>query len=62
MMASFYGYDQDPSGLFLSCANSCFCYLNLTEATKFTYERKNEKNCGRSKMTPSCKWPIGTYL
>ena len=27
--------------------------------TKFKYERKNEKDSGRSsKMTPSCKWPI----
>ena len=44
---SFYYYDQDPSG---------FCFLG---ASKFTYERKNEKNSGRSsKMTLSCKWPI----
>ena len=29
--------------------------------TKFKYERKNEKDSGRSsKMKPSCKWPIGT--
>ena len=34
-------------------------YLNLAEATKFEYERKNEKDSGRSsKMTPLCKWPI----
>ena len=56
MMASFYYYDQDPSRLLLSCANEGFCYLNLTGATKFKYEKKNEKNSGRSsKMTPSCK-------
>ena len=43
----------------LSCANEGFCYLNLTGATKFKYEREKEKNSGRSsKMTPSCKWPI----
>ena len=28
--------------------------------TKFKYERKNEKDSGRSsKMKPQCKWPIG---
>ena len=44
----------------LSCSNYGFCYLNLTGATKVKYEKKNEKNSGRSsKMTPSCKWPIG---
>ena len=55
-MASFYYYDKDPSR---------FCFLlqigalNLTEITKFKYEKKNEKNSGRSsKVTPSCKWPI----
>ena len=27
--------------------------------TEFKYERKNEKDSGRSSnMTPSCKWPI----
>ena len=27
--------------------------------TKYKYERKNEKDSGRSsKMTPSCTWPI----
>ena len=35
------------------------CYSNLTGITKFKYERKNEKDSGRSsKITPSCKWPI----
>ena len=59
MMVSFYYYDQDPSGFYFSCANYGFCYLNLTGATKVKYEKKNEKNSGRSsKMTPSCKWPI----
>ena len=43
----------------LSCVNKGFCYLNLTEITKFKYERKNEKDSGRSStMTPSGKWPI----
>ena len=44
----------------LSCANYGFCYSNLTGIRKFKYERKNEKDSGRSsKITPSCKWPIG---
>ena len=50
-MTSVYYYDQNPLGF-------CFlvqglCYLNLTGITKFKYERKNEKDSGRSsKMTP----------
>ena len=53
-MTSFYYYDQNPSG---------FCFLVLIRAfviqTSLGYERKNEKDSGRSsKMTPSCKWPI----
>ena len=44
--------------VFLSCANYGFCHLNLAGITKFKYEKKNEKGSGRSKMTPSCKWPI----
>ena len=27
----------------LSCANWGFCYLNLTGASKFKYEKKNER-------------------
>ena len=43
----------------LSCANLGFRHWNLAGITKFEYERKNEKDSGRSsKMTPSCKWPI----
>ena len=43
----------------LSCANEGFCYSNLTGITKVKYERRNEKDSGRrSKITPSCKWPI----
>ena len=46
--------------VFLSCANYGFCHLNLAGITKFKYEKKNGKDSGRSsKMTPSCKWPIG---
>ena len=33
--------------------------VKLAGITKFKYERKNEKDCGRSsEMTPTCKWPI----
>ena len=47
----------------LSCANQGSCYSNLAEVTKFEYERKNEKESGRSsKMTPSCKWPIASFV
>ena len=54
-----YYYNQNPSGFSLSCANYGFCHLNLAGITKFKYEKKNEKDSGRSsKMTPSCKWPI----
>ena len=43
-------------GFAFLCKLELFCYLNLTGATKFKYERKSEKNSGRnSKMTPSCK-------
>ena len=41
-------------------ANYVFSQLNLAGITKFKYEKKNEKDSGRSsKMTSSCKWPIG---
>ena len=43
----------------LSCANKGFCYLKLAGITKFQYEKKNEKNSGRSSwMTPLGKWPL----
>ena len=43
----------------LSCANKCFCFVNLAGITKFKYERKNVKDSVRSrKMSPSCKWRI----
>ena len=32
----------------LSCVNEGFCYLNLTGATKFKYEKKTQKNSGHS--------------
>ena len=33
--------------------------INLVGITKFKYEKKKEKDYGRSsKMTPSCKWPM----
>ena len=49
--------------VFLSCANYGFCHLNLAGITKFKYEKKNEKDSGRSsKMTPSCKGLLGTPL
>ena len=36
-----------------------FLQIKAFAITKFKYERKNEKDSGRSsKMTPSCKWPI----
>ena len=47
MMASFYYYDQDPSGFCFFCKLGLF-YLNPTGATKFTYQRKKEKNAVRS--------------
>ena len=37
--------------------------LNLIGITEFKYERKNEKDSGRSsRMTPSCKWSIESSL
>ena len=59
MMASFYYYDQDPSGFCFLVQIRAFVFFSLTGATKFKYEKKTQKNSGRSsKMTPSCKWPI----
>ena len=50
---------QESFRVFLSCTYYGFCHLNLAGITKFKYEKKNEKDSGRSgKMTPSCKWPI----
>ena len=58
-MTSFYYYDPNPSGVCFLVQNKGFCFLNLAGITKFKYDRKNEKDSGRSsKMTPSCKWPV----
>ena len=59
MMKSFTTTTRILQG-FLSCANYSFCHLNLAWITKFKCEKKNQKDSGRSsKMTPSCKLPIG---
>ena len=60
-MTSFYYYDQNPSGFCFLVLIKAFVYSNLTEITKFKFERKNEKDSGKStEMTPSGKWPIGS--
>ena len=41
-MTSFYYYDHSFRGFFF------LCKLNLSGITKFKYERKNEKDSGRS--------------
>ena len=46
-MASFYYYDQDPSGFYFLVQIRAFVIFNLNGATKFKYEEKNEN----SKMT-----------
>ena len=57
-MTLFYYYDHNPSG-FSFLVQISFCYLNLAGKIKFKYERKNEKDSGRSnKMAPSGKWSI----
>ena len=63
MMASFYYYGQDPSGFCFLVQIRAFCYLNLTGVTQFKYEKKTEKNSGRSsKMTSPCKWSISRTI
>ena len=53
-----YYYDQNPSGFCFLVQITAFV-INLAGITKFNYEKKNEKDSGRSsKMTPSRKWPI----
>ena len=48
--------------VFFSFVNYGFCHLNLAGITKFKYEKKNEKDSGRSsKMTASWKWPINSF-
>ena len=34
----------------LSCANKGFCFVNLAGIPKFKYERKSEKDSGRSSI------------
>ena len=56
-MTSFYYYDQNPSA---------FCFLVQIRAfviqTSLGLQNLNEKDSGRSKMTPLCKWPVGTRV
>ena len=60
-MASFYYYDQDPWGFCFLEQITAFVILTSFGPPSFKYEKKNEKNSGRSsKMTPSRKWPIGS--
>ena len=59
MMASFYYYDQNPSGFCFLVQITAFVIKSSLELLNFKSEGKNEKNSGRSsKMTPSCSWPI----
>ena len=52
-------YDQNPSGFSFLVQIMAFCHINFAGITKFKYEKKNEKDSGRSsKMTPSSKWPV----
>ena len=58
-MASFYYYDQDPSGFCFLEQIRAFVILTSLGLPSFKYEKKNEKNSGRSSnKTPSRKWPI----
>jgi len=38
-----------------------FCYLNLAGINKFKYERKNEKNSGRSTVVKRCHCANGQF-
>ena len=62
MMTSFHYYDQNPSGLCVLVQIRAFVIeisLGLPNIYNIIYERKNEKDSGRSsKMTSSCKWPM----
>ena len=59
MMASFYYYDQNPSGFCFLVQIRALVILSSLGLPNFKSERKNEKHYGRSsKMTPSGKWPI----
>ena len=52
-MASFYYYDQNPSGYCSLAQIKDFCYLNLSGTTKFKYEREKEINSGLSSNNTS---------
>ena len=61
MMASFYYYDQDPSGFCFLVQIRAFVIQTSLGLHNLNMKGKNEKDSGRSsKMTPSCKWPIGS--
>ena len=57
MMASFYYYDQDPSGFCFHVQIRAFV-IQTSPGLPNLDMKKNEKNSGRSsKMTPFRKWP-----
>ena len=60
-MASFYYYDQNPSGFCFLVQIRAFAIPTSLGLQNLNMKGKNEKDFGRSsKMTPSCKWLIGT--
>ena len=62
-MTSFTTTTRILHGFPFLCKWRLFCHLNLAGITKFKYEKKNEKDSGRSsKMTPLCKWSIGNPI
>ena len=63
MMMSFYYFNLNPLEFcFLVQITLGFCYLSLTETTKFKYEKKNKKDSSHSStMMPSFKWPIACF-
>ena len=61
MMASFYYQDQNAVSGLDWWANFCNCLFILKGEVKFEYESISIKHSGLgSKMTPPCKWLIGT--
>ena len=58
MMQLFYYYDQNPSGFAFLCKLELLLFKPHWGYQIWIW-KKTEKNSGRrSKMTPSCKWPI----
>ena len=61
MMTTLYYYDQRIPGV-------CFlvqikAFVIQTSLRSPNLNMKNEKDSGRSgKMTPSCKWPIASFV